>query len=160
MEWVVSFTPQPLYPRGRAPSTHWTGGWVGPNGGLYTVDIHILIQKTRKLRSHPLIKLQCCSRFKVVLLAQSIVTNSGGRTRRFNTVNAGTHHSTRSWAHNVCTHLTFSSRTISMVSSHLLCLSGRFSNAFSTKIICVFLGSILATYPAHPCPYILLSYQN
>jgi hypothetical protein len=27
---VVSFTPWPLYPRERAPSTHWIGGWVGP----------------------------------------------------------------------------------------------------------------------------------
>jgi hypothetical protein len=28
--WVVSFTLQPLYPQGRAPCTHWIGGWVGP----------------------------------------------------------------------------------------------------------------------------------
>jgi hypothetical protein len=27
---VVSFTPRPLYPRERAPVTHWIGGWVGP----------------------------------------------------------------------------------------------------------------------------------
>jgi hypothetical protein len=27
---MVSFTPQPLYPQGRAPGTHWIGGWVGP----------------------------------------------------------------------------------------------------------------------------------
>jgi hypothetical protein len=32
--WVVSFTPRPLYPRERAPSTHWIGGWVGPRAGL------------------------------------------------------------------------------------------------------------------------------
>jgi hypothetical protein len=32
--WVVSFTPQPLYPRGKAPGTHWIGGWVGPRAGL------------------------------------------------------------------------------------------------------------------------------
>jgi len=25
---VVSFMPQPLYPRERAPDTHWIGGWV------------------------------------------------------------------------------------------------------------------------------------
>jgi hypothetical protein len=31
--WVVSTTPRPLYPRER-PSTHCTGGWVGPRAGL------------------------------------------------------------------------------------------------------------------------------
>jgi hypothetical protein len=23
-----------LYPRGKDPGTHWTGGWVGPRAGL------------------------------------------------------------------------------------------------------------------------------
>jgi hypothetical protein len=32
--WVVSFTPRPLYPRGREPGTHWIGGWVGPRAVL------------------------------------------------------------------------------------------------------------------------------
>jgi hypothetical protein len=31
---VVSFTPCLLYPGERAPGTHWTGGWMGPVGGL------------------------------------------------------------------------------------------------------------------------------
>jgi hypothetical protein len=31
--WVVSITPRPPYPRER-PSTHCTGGWVGPRAGL------------------------------------------------------------------------------------------------------------------------------
>jgi hypothetical protein len=35
--WLVSFTPRPLYPRERAPYTHWTRGWVGPRAGLDTV---------------------------------------------------------------------------------------------------------------------------
>jgi hypothetical protein len=35
--WVVSFTPRPLYPRERAPRTHWIGGWVGPRAVLETV---------------------------------------------------------------------------------------------------------------------------
>jgi len=27
--WVVSFTPRPIYPRKRAPGTHWEeGGWA------------------------------------------------------------------------------------------------------------------------------------
>jgi hypothetical protein len=26
--------PAALYPRGKDPSTHWTGGWVGPRAGL------------------------------------------------------------------------------------------------------------------------------
>jgi hypothetical protein len=30
----VSFTPRPLYPRERAPSTHCIGGWVDPRAGL------------------------------------------------------------------------------------------------------------------------------
>jgi hypothetical protein len=31
---VVSFTPLPLYPRERAPGTHFMGGWVDPRAGL------------------------------------------------------------------------------------------------------------------------------
>jgi hypothetical protein len=35
--WVVSITPRPrFYPGERTPSTHWTGGWVGPRAGLDT----------------------------------------------------------------------------------------------------------------------------
>jgi hypothetical protein len=30
----VSFTPLPLYPRERAPGTHFVGGWVDPRAGL------------------------------------------------------------------------------------------------------------------------------
>jgi hypothetical protein len=26
--------PAALYPRGKVPGTHWTGGWVGPRAGL------------------------------------------------------------------------------------------------------------------------------
>jgi len=33
MGWVVSATPQPLYPRER-PGTNCAGGWVGPRAGL------------------------------------------------------------------------------------------------------------------------------
>jgi hypothetical protein len=36
--WVVSTTPRPLYPRER-PSTHCTGGWVGPRAGLDVCEI-------------------------------------------------------------------------------------------------------------------------
>jgi hypothetical protein len=32
--WMVSFTPLPLYPRGRTPGTHWVGGRVSPRAGL------------------------------------------------------------------------------------------------------------------------------
>jgi hypothetical protein len=35
---VVSFTPRPLYPRGRSPGTHWIGGWLYPRGGLEEVE--------------------------------------------------------------------------------------------------------------------------
>jgi hypothetical protein len=34
--WVVSFTPRPLYHHGKAPDTHWIGGWVGPRSSLDT----------------------------------------------------------------------------------------------------------------------------
>jgi hypothetical protein len=33
LRWMVSLTPQLLYPRGIAPGTHWIGGWVGTRGG-------------------------------------------------------------------------------------------------------------------------------
>jgi hypothetical protein len=35
--WMVSFTTRPLYPRERAPSTHWIGGWVGSRAVLDAV---------------------------------------------------------------------------------------------------------------------------
>jgi hypothetical protein len=35
---VVSFTPLPLYPRERAPGTHFIGGWVDPRAGLDDMD--------------------------------------------------------------------------------------------------------------------------
>jgi hypothetical protein len=35
---MVSFTPRPLYPRERAPGTHWIGGWVNPRVGLDDVE--------------------------------------------------------------------------------------------------------------------------
>jgi hypothetical protein len=28
--WTVSFTPRPLYPRGKSPGAHWIGSWVNP----------------------------------------------------------------------------------------------------------------------------------
>jgi hypothetical protein len=34
---MVSFTPQPLYPRERAPGINWIGGWMGPSAGLGVV---------------------------------------------------------------------------------------------------------------------------
>jgi hypothetical protein len=33
---VVSFTPRPLYRRGKSPGTHWIGGCVGPQPGWTT----------------------------------------------------------------------------------------------------------------------------
>jgi hypothetical protein len=35
---VVSFTPRPLYPLERAPSTHCIGGWVDPTTGLDNME--------------------------------------------------------------------------------------------------------------------------
>jgi hypothetical protein len=32
--WVVSFTPRPLYPRGKSTGTHWIGGSINPRDGL------------------------------------------------------------------------------------------------------------------------------
>jgi hypothetical protein len=42
--WVVSFTPLPLYPRERVPSTHFIGSWVDPRAGLdhWRSEIQIL----------------------------------------------------------------------------------------------------------------------
>jgi hypothetical protein len=34
---VVSFMPRPLYPKERAPGTHWIGGWVGPRAVVEAV---------------------------------------------------------------------------------------------------------------------------
>jgi hypothetical protein len=36
--WVVSFTPRPLYPRGKGPGTHLIGGWMDPRAGLDDVE--------------------------------------------------------------------------------------------------------------------------
>jgi hypothetical protein len=35
--WLVSFIPRQLYPRERAPGTHWIGSWVGPRAVLDAV---------------------------------------------------------------------------------------------------------------------------
>jgi len=35
--WMVTFTSLPLYPWGRAPSTHWIWGWVGPRPSVDVV---------------------------------------------------------------------------------------------------------------------------
>jgi hypothetical protein len=35
---MVSITPRPLYPPGKAHFTHWIGGWVGPRTGLDDVE--------------------------------------------------------------------------------------------------------------------------
>jgi hypothetical protein len=35
---VVAFTPRPLYPMERVPSTHWIGDWVDPIAGLDDVE--------------------------------------------------------------------------------------------------------------------------
>jgi hypothetical protein len=34
---MVSVKLRPLYPRDKAPGTHWIGGWVGPRAGLNAV---------------------------------------------------------------------------------------------------------------------------
>ena len=31
---MIKAKPRPLYPRGKRPGTHCTGGWVGPRAGL------------------------------------------------------------------------------------------------------------------------------
>jgi hypothetical protein len=36
--FVISFTPQPIYPRKRTSSTHWIAGWVGSTAGLDTAE--------------------------------------------------------------------------------------------------------------------------
>jgi hypothetical protein len=35
---VISFTPIPLYPRGKRPDTHWIGGLGGPKTDLHNVE--------------------------------------------------------------------------------------------------------------------------
>jgi hypothetical protein len=60
---VVSFTARPLYPRERAPGTHWIRGWVGPSAGLDDVEkgnvykrkavqIKIYVKKAKKYFLH------------------------------------------------------------------------------------------------------------
>jgi hypothetical protein len=55
-KWVVSFTPRPLYPRGKSPNIHWIGGWIDPRAGLDNVEKRkFLTLSGLKLRllSHP-----------------------------------------------------------------------------------------------------------
>jgi hypothetical protein len=51
MASVVSFTPRPLYPRERAPGTHWIGGWVVPRAGLEVVAKKRIPSPRRELNS-------------------------------------------------------------------------------------------------------------
>jgi hypothetical protein len=37
--WLVSFTPRPLYPRGKSPGTHWIGILVYPTVGLNVMEL-------------------------------------------------------------------------------------------------------------------------
>jgi hypothetical protein len=53
--WVVSFTPQPLYPQGKIPGTHWIGGWVDPRAGMDDVKK----RKFLTLLEHELRSLGC-----------------------------------------------------------------------------------------------------
>jgi hypothetical protein len=38
---VVSFTPLPLYPREKAPGTHFIGGWVDPRTGQDNIQMNL-----------------------------------------------------------------------------------------------------------------------
>jgi hypothetical protein len=51
--WVISFTPQPLYPQGKSPSTHWIGGWVGPRVVLEAVVKRKIPSPAPLLESNP-----------------------------------------------------------------------------------------------------------
>jgi hypothetical protein len=42
LRWMVSLTPLPLNPLGRAPVTHWIGGWVGRRAGMNDMEKRIL----------------------------------------------------------------------------------------------------------------------
>jgi hypothetical protein len=53
---VVCFTPQPFYPQGNIPGTHWIGGWVGPRAGLDDVGKRkflILLELELRHLAHP-----------------------------------------------------------------------------------------------------------
>jgi hypothetical protein len=70
---VVSFTLQPLYPRERAPGTHWIGAWVGPRAVL---DAGVNYSKRNNVKDGMLLPdckaftnyRKCCQIFTLLLL--------------------------------------------------------------------------------------------
>jgi hypothetical protein len=44
---VVSFTPLPLYRRGKSPGTHWIGGWVYPPQPVWRIQRSENLEPTR-----------------------------------------------------------------------------------------------------------------
>jgi hypothetical protein len=63
---VVSFTPLPLYPRGKSPGTHWIGGWVDPRADMDDMEKYKFLPQPglelrplgRLARSHSLYRLR------------------------------------------------------------------------------------------------------
>jgi hypothetical protein len=80
--WVVSFTPQPLYPGETAPGTLWIGGWVGPRTGLDDVERRkILPLPGLELRplglpghSHIIYKLKHTLLIKLTAFVSNVIT--------------------------------------------------------------------------------------
>jgi hypothetical protein len=54
--------PAALYPRGKDPRTHCTGGWVGPRADFYKIMLYLKMQYSYKL--WPCFRLK---RFKISL---------------------------------------------------------------------------------------------
>jgi hypothetical protein len=48
---ATNFWPQQLYPEERAPSNHWTGGWVGLGNSLYVLEKRKISSPPRTIHS-------------------------------------------------------------------------------------------------------------
>lgn len=56
MGWVVNITPRPPYPphpQVKRPDTNFTGGWVGPRGGLEGLELYVSL-------CQPCVANHCC----------------------------------------------------------------------------------------------------
>jgi hypothetical protein len=93
--WVVSFTSRPLYPEGKAPDTHWIGGWVGPRAVLDAVVKRKIPSSRRKSNPRTLIVqpvAQCYTDWAILSYPPYMVVVSSIRNPKMrHAVMRGTH---------------------------------------------------------------------
>jgi hypothetical protein len=86
---VIIFTARSLYPRGRAPGTHWIGDWVDPGIGLDDLEERKSLTRTPTPQHAPCSRFQqyfeCCMRirFRGKVFTEPLPRNGSGMSRSY-----------------------------------------------------------------------------